>query len=553
MVDILLTDRLATCEVDNITNQIGPVELQGQVMKLSECWAPDVYQSWLCPDLRRYWRLGVGENSDLVVLHSIEGDRRLQFSGAEGFALRHFTGQFSLQNVQAICQKQFKNRLSSLFVLELLQKLVDLQVLELQEDTIPQQDATATAARSQKTAEDDSTPTLSPMEALREQNPPSQNSPSISPAFKAGVHWIDHPDGYWILSNPVDVTYLQVCDRDKLVIDRIGKQSLDAIAKEHNRSPDELKGLLRLLAATAMFVGTQPPKPPKKKFTPMQLLFFKVPLFNPDPWLNRHIDRLRWLWSRPFGWSLCFLLAASTAFGLNKRADIFLYGRQILENNLGTGVILAFVLLSILVVALHELGHAFTLKHYGGVVPDMGLMFMFLMPIAYTNTTDQYRLPLRSQRALVVGAGVLCQVSIAAIAFWIWNLSAPGSWLGTTGYLLMVASLFTVAINLNPLAKFDGYYLASAVTGINNLRSRSFMFYGHLLRLQLGPERPRDRWMLGAYAPFSFLYILSVFGFLFARVIDWTLTNIPFIALVLLLLWAIYFYMPADPSASPKA
>ena len=110
----------------------------------------------------------------------------------------------------------------------------------------------------------------------------------------------------------------------------------------------------------------------------------------------------------------------------------------------------------------------------------------------------------------------------------------------------MVASLFTVAINLNPLAKFDGYYLASAVTGINNLRGRSFMFYGHLLRLQLGPERPCDRLILAAYAPFSFLYILSVFGFLFARVIDWTLTNIPFIALVLLLLWAIYFYMPSD-------
>jgi len=551
-------------------------------MKLSERWTPDIYQGWLCPDLRRYWTLGLAGNSDCVILKSVEGDRRFQFSGAEGYALRHFTGQFSLQQIQAICQKKFGESFSSLFVLELLQKLVDLKILELQEEAVVQWEgqanATETAARSKKTAAESSNfnlkhSTLKETTAFQSNQQPSdngrtlaqptatvqdkkasvenpkskiQNPKSISPAFKAGVHWIDHPDGYWILSNPVDVTYLQVCDRDKLVIDRIGKQSLDAIAQQENRSPDEVKGLLRLLAATAMLEGTQPPKPPKKKFTPMQLLFFKLPLFNPDPWLNRHIDRLRWIWTRPFCWGLCFLLAASTAFGLNQRADIFLYGRHILTNNLGTGVILAFILLSILVVALHELGHAFTLKNYGGVVPDMGLMFMFLMPIAYTNTTDQYRLPLRSQRALVVGAGVLCQVTIAALAFWIWNLSAPGSWLGTTGYLLMVASLFTVAINLNPLAKFDGYYLASAVTGINNLRGRSFMFYGHLLRLQLGPERPRDRWILAAYAPFSFLYILSVFGFLFARVIDWTLSNIPFIALVLLLLWAIYFYMPSD-------
>ena len=546
-------------------------------MKLSERWTPEIYQGWLCPDLRQYWMLGMAGNANCVVLRSIEGDRRFQFSEAEGYALRHFTGQFSLQQVQSVCQKKFRDSLSPSFVLELLQKLMDLQVLEFQEEAILQQDAAATSARSKKSNEDNSklkpqnstlkestlqddaaisgngsafpqpTATLQDRkEETQNSKLKTQNSKSISPAFKSGVHWIDHPDGYWILSNPVDVTYLQVCDRDKPVIDQIGQKSLDAIAKEHNRSTDELKGLLRLLAATAMFVGTQPPKPPKKKFTPMQLLFFKLPLFNPDPWLNRHIDRLRWIWTRPFCFGLCFLLAASTAFGLNQRADIFIYGRHILTNNLGLGVILAFVLLTILVVALHELGHAFTLKHYGGVVPDMGLMFMFLMPIAYTNTTDQYRLPLRSQRALVVGAGVLCQVTIAALAFWIWNLAAPGSWLSNTGYLLMAASLFTVAINLNPLAKFDGYYLASAVTGINNLRGRSFMFYGHLLRLQLGPERPRDRWILAAYAPFSFLYILSVFGFLFARVIDWTLTNIPFIALVLLLLWAIYFYMPSD-------
>ena len=129
-------------------------------MKLSERWTPDIYQGWLCPDLRRYWTLGLAGNSDCVILKSVEGDRRFQFSGAEGYALRHFTGQFSLQQIQAICQKKFGESFSSLFVLELLQKLVDLKILELQEEAVVQWEgqanATETAARSKKTAAESS-------------------------------------------------------------------------------------------------------------------------------------------------------------------------------------------------------------------------------------------------------------------------------------------------------------------------------------------------------------------------------------------------------------
>jgi putative peptide zinc metalloprotease protein len=52
------------------------------------------------------------------------------------------------------------------------------------------------------------------------------------------------------------------------------------------------------------------------------------------------------------------------------------------------------------VVTLHELGHAFTLKYYGGIVPEIGLLIMMLMPAAYTNTTDSYCLVKRRQRIL---------------------------------------------------------------------------------------------------------------------------------------------------------
>jgi len=202
-----------------------------------------------------------------------------------------------------------------------------------------------------------------------------------------------------------------------------------------------------------------------------------------------------------------------------------------------------------LVVTLHELGHAFTLKHYNGIVPEFGLLFMFLMPAAYTNTTDSYCLS-RFKRILVVGAGIICQLIIAAIAFWLWQSSA--NWLATASYLLMVAALFTIALNLNPLAKFDGYYLAVALTGINNLRTRSFQFYGNLLRRNPSPEPRHNRLILATYAPFSFLYILFIFSSLFTLITNWTLTNIPFWTITLLTIWAIYYYFPQKPAEVQK-
>lgn len=141
-------------------------------------------------------------------------------------------------------------------------------------------------------------------------------------------------------------------------------------------------------------------------------------------------------------------------------------------------------------------------------------------------------------------AGIIVQVTFAAIAFTFWGLAANGTWLQTASLLLMAASLFTVAVNLNPLARFDGYYLAVAVTGINNLRSRAFNFYRSLLTGQPLRESPSDRLILAAYAPFSLVYLWCVFGFLFWRILDWTLLNIPMTALVLFGLWAIYFYFP---------
>lgn len=470
-------------------------------------------KDWICPDIRTYWQVTKLRDSEQIILKSTQNERQFCFSLTEGYALQYFTGELTAQEVQTRCQQQFRdtifsNLTISNLVVELLQKLIALGILALP-DTEP--------------------------------NP----TPAINncPQLKACVHWIAHPAGYWILRNPEDVTFLQVSNRDKAVIEQLGQLPFSSLSQQYNISEEELRYLWQILTATAMIEGTELPQLSKHKFHPLQLLSFKVCLFNPDIWLTKYVDKLRWIWTRTFCLLICFFLTLSIVIGINQSQEIFITGQQMWANQ-GSNVILTFALLMLVVVSLHELGHAFTLKHYGGIVPEIGLLFMCLMPGCYTNTSDSYCLVKRRQRTLVVAAGVLVQLIIWAMALWLWNLSNPDTWLHTNSYLLMVAALFTVTLNLNLMSKFDGYYLVVAVSGINNLRSRSFQFYSNLLRMQRSPEHISDRFLLAAYAPFSFCYILFVFSHLWLGLGDWLLYNIPMTALTLIVIWAIYFYFP---------
>lgn len=457
---------------------------------------------WLCPDIRPYWQLAKLKSDNRIILRSPQSGDRHIFSAAEGYALRHFVGKYTIDEIQQRCQQEL-TVVDSELVAQLVTKLLQKGIFAW--DT-----------------------------------PASDKTPRLKPC----VEWIENADGYWILRNPEDRTYLQVSARDRAAIaTRVG----DAPPNEATDiDPQHWRKLLQLLAATGMLEGTAPQKPKRGKFNPLQLLFFKVPLWNPDRWLEGHIDKLRWLWTQGSAFSLLLFLSASAIVGFSRQSVILDIGAQLWNQN-GSALMFPFVLLVMGVVSIHELGHAFTLKHYGGLVPEVGLLFMCLFPAAYTNTSDSYCLS-RWQRIQVVAAGVLTQIAIAAIAFWAWQFSVQGSGLYVSSYLLMVASLFTVALNLNPLAKFDGYHLAVAVTGINNLRSRSFGFYKNLLQGKPLRETREDCRILAIYAPFSLMYVCGVFGFLFLRLTHWTLTNIPAIAAFALSIWAIYYFLVPEES-----
>lgn len=490
-------------------------------------------QDWICPDLTKDWKLDSLRRSKPVTLRSRSGKVAYEFSRLEGYALKHFTGQYSVAQVQHLCNFLNDDAIAPNLVVELIEKLFTLGVLS----NSPEKHKQLNKSENYVTSD---------TENLAQLVDESESQPALHfPILKSIVHWIQHPDGYWLLRNPENVTFLQVEHRDKLIISLFGKQPLAEIIELTKIEAEELQNLLKLLTVTGMIEGTQPPKPPRKKFHILQLLSFQIPLFNPDQWLNKHLAKVRFIFTTSFFYFLLQILTLTLIISLAQLPRIIETGQQLWEKQ-GIILLLPLAMLLMVVVSLHELAHAFTLKHYGGIVPEIGLLFICLLPGAYTNTTDAYCLVRRRQRALVVAAGVICQLSVGAIAWGLWNLFSPNSWWNTGSYLLMIAALLTVVMNLNPLNKFDGYYLAVALTGINNLRKRSFQLYIDLFKNRPINEKADDQTILLAYAPASLLYTIWVFSNLLiwlSKILRDNLTA-TLITLVVLVVWALYFYLP---------
>ena len=244
-------------------------------------------------------------------------------------------------------------------------------------------------------------------------------------------------------------------------------------------------------------------------------LFFKIPLWNPQRFLHgtRHL-------AAPL-----FHAPAQLAIMLIGAAGLYLVSRQWDEFSAQTSQLLnfegalAFGLTAIMVKALHELGHAYAADRFACRVPMVGIAFMLMAPLPYADVTDAWRIRDRKQRITVDAAGVAVEFGIACLASFVWVFLPPGLPRDITFLLATTSWMLSLAINLNPFMRFDGYYILSDLFGIDNLQDRSFALGRWALRealFGLGISCPEVRtsrmvpWLI-AYAYAVWLYRLLLF------------------------------------------
>ena len=142
--------------------------------------------------------------------------------------------------------------------------------------------------------------------------------------------------------------------------------------------------------------------------------------------------------------------------------------------------------------ALHEFGHAYACRRFGGAVPEMGVVFIVLTPCAYVDASSSWKFDRRS-RVAVAMAGMYVEILIAGIFALVWAGTQPGLLHDVALNVVILASVSTVFLNINPLMKFDGYYIFSDLMSVFNLQERAYKtLKGWIGFVLLGQARQED-------------------------------------------------------------
>ncbi len=214
----------------------------------------------------------------------------------------------------------------------------------------------------------------------------------------------------------------------------------------------------------------------------MNLMFLRIPLIDPDRFLERWRGVFGWL----FSWVGFVLWVALLGTGI-----YFIAGRPDELWNAAEGILapanLPLLYLAMVITKVfHEFGHAFAVKRFGraeggrGEVHTMGVMLLVFMPLPFVDASSAWAFRSKLRRVVVGCAGMIVELGVAAVAAIVWANTAPGGILHPVCYNIMfIASVSSLLFNANPLLRFDGYYILSDLLEIPNLhqRSRQYLYY----------------------------------------------------------------------------
>lgn len=305
---------------------------------------------------------------------------------------------------------------------------------------------------------------------------------------------------------------------------------LDAIAEETPIEPqeDDFANLAKFLveseliqrqdakATSWMHEQQQKRRPKISQWLLHHYLFFRIPLWRPNDWLERASPYVQFFYSASFRW-LTFLVLGLGLMQVSRQWDVF--KASLFDLFSWQGLVSYFTAL-VFVKFFHELGHAFTAKRYGCRVPTMGVAFLVLFPMAYTDVNEVWKLTSKSQRLKVGAAGILTELTIAAWATLLWAMLPAGLMKDAVFLLASTTWISTLIINASPFLRFDGYFLLMDWLDMANLHQRAFAMGRWKLRewlFGLGVEppeyfAPRRHWGLIFFAYGVWVYRLLVFG-----------------------------------------
>lgn len=249
------------------------------------------------------------------------------------------------------------------------------------------------------------------------------------------------------------------------------------------------------------------------------LFFLRIPLFNPDRFLQRTLPAVGWL----VGKIGLVLWLALLVLGVKAVLENWQQFRAESGGLLGASNLPWLYAAIIVIKGLHEFGHGYFCRKFGGEVPQMGIMLLLFNPLPYVDASSSWSFREKRKRALVGAAGMIVEMLLASVAALIWANTGEGLVHALAYNVIIIASVGTLFFNLNPLLRFDGYHILSDLLEVPNLQARAsrtalYLVERYIFRVPnaVNPAETRtETFWLAFYFVASFIYrILLLVGIL---------------------------------------
>jgi len=341
-----------------------------------------------------------------------------------------------------------------------------------------------------------------------------------------------------IIKDPVKKKYFRFEEEEYFVLLQLnGKNSSDEIADIYNKHfYDNLTGadieefiasirendlLEKNLSEKNTFLYEQLKEQRKSKIRQAKgsMLYFRVPLVDPNIVFDRLMPYIKWFWARP-----CIMLMnvfmISAVIVLFQNYDDFKIGMAHIFDFSSQSLFQLLILWTTVmsVIAIHELGHGLTCRRFGGECHEIGFLFMFFNPCMYANVNDAWLFENKQHRLYVTFAGCFIEFLVGSIAVYVWVLTQKSAMINMLAFKVIIVCFFSaIFMNFNPLMKFDGYFALSDYLEMPNLRDRSKQYLSYListkifrLKKEFDTLTQRERWILGIFGFLVSIYMFNV-------------------------------------------
>ncbi len=215
-----------------------------------------------------------------------------------------------------------------------------------------------------------------------------------------------------------------------------------------------------------------------KKLNP---LWLKVPLGRPEGFLKALQPAFGWIFSPPAFVLWSILVIAAIIVLSNHWSRFWSDSANVIARENWVWLLAAWIGLK----CIHETAHGLVCLRYGGNIRETGFVLAVFTPLAYVDASSSWAFRSRWQRIHTAAAGIYIELLIASIAMLVWSYSDSSLIRHILQNVIIMASVSTLVFNLNPLMKFDGYYILSDMLQIPNLMTQSTQTVHQIARRML--------------------------------------------------------------------